>query len=230
LVVEDCPGFLVNRVLGAYMTAFLALVHEGADFLQIDRVMETWGLPMGPAYLMDVAGIDTLDKALAVLSRAYPSVMGTPFLTAIQHLAAKRRYGQKSGMGFYRYEADAKGRPRRCEDPSVVTLLGEIQPEGPRDFDDETIEERLLLPLILEAARCLEERVCSSAAEIDLAMRLGTGFPPHRGGPLWYADSIGLAEVARRCARFASLGGLYDATAASAFLAAKNKFYGADAY
>jgi 3-hydroxyacyl-CoA dehydrogenase / enoyl-CoA hydratase / 3-hydroxybutyryl-CoA epimerase / enoyl-CoA isomerase len=164
---------------------------------------------MGPAYLMDVAGIDTLDKALAILAEAYPTTIATSFRTAIQLLAAEKRYGQKNAAGFYVYETDAKGRPRRCNDPRVSELLGRAQPHGPKHFDDHEIEERLMLAMILEAARCLEEQVVATAAEIDVGMRLATGFPAHHAGPLWYADSLGPAEVARRCERYSCFGGLY---------------------
>jgi len=209
LVVKDCPGFLVNRLLGAYMTAFLDLIHDGADFLKIDRVMEAWGWPMGPAYLMDVAGIDTLDRALTILGRAYPNVMATSYPTAIQLLAARKRYGQKSGAGFYKYQIDAKGKPRRSEDPQIGELWNQMQPQGPQSFDDEEIEERLMLAMVLESVRCFEEKVAAGAAEIDVGMRLGTGFPAHHGGPLWYADSIGSAEIMRRSDGYTSVGGLY---------------------
>lgn len=209
LVVKDCPGFLVNRLLGAYMTAFHALIHDGADFQQIDRVMEAWGWPMGPAYLMDVAGTDTLDKALAILAEAYPDVMAPAYRTAIQLLAAERRYGQKTGIGFYRYESDAKGKPRRTTDVSTYDLLAQAQPAGHCVFEDRQIEERLMLAMLLEAARCLDEQVVASAAEIDIGMRLGTGFPAHHGGPLWYADTLGSTEILRLCDRYSALGGLY---------------------
>jgi 3-hydroxyacyl-CoA dehydrogenase/enoyl-CoA hydratase/3-hydroxybutyryl-CoA epimerase/enoyl-CoA isomerase len=230
LVVKDCPGFLVNRLLGAYMTAFLRLVHDGADFLSVDRVMQAWGWPMGPAYLMDVAGIDTLDKALIILGKAYPNVMATPYPTAIQLLASQQRCGQKSAAGFYLYEIDSKGKPRRSEDPRIGEVLGQVQPRGRVNFADEEIEERLMLAMILEAARCFDEEVTAGAAEIDVGMRLGTGFPAHHGGPLWYADSMGSAEVIRRCERYASLGGLYEVrTNIAAFMRKGGRFYGSHA-
>jgi len=226
LVVKDCPGFLVNRLLGAYMTAFLRLVHDGADFLRIDRVMEAWGWPMGPAYLMDVAGIDTLDKALTILGRAYPNVMATSYPTAIQLLAARKRHGQKSGAGFYEYQMDAKGKLRRSQDPEVGGVLDQAQPQGPKSFDDEEIEERLILAMVLEAARCFEEKVTGGAAEIDFGMRLGAGFPAHHGGPLWYADSIGSAQIVRRSERYASLDGLYRLDAGiGEFMRGGGRFY-----
>lgn len=209
LVVKDCPGFLVNRILGAYFTAFQLLIRDGADFVQIDRVMETFGWPMGPAYLLDVAGLDTLDKALVILGRAYPEVMGTSFKTVIQLLASEKRLGQKTGSGFFRYEADAKGKPRRSGDPAIQALIAQVQPQGAREFGDEEILDRMMLAMVLEAARCLDEQVAESAVDIDAGMRLGTGFPTHHGGPLWYADSLGLGEVLRRCERYRDLGGIY---------------------
>jgi 3-hydroxyacyl-CoA dehydrogenase/enoyl-CoA hydratase/3-hydroxybutyryl-CoA epimerase/enoyl-CoA isomerase len=158
---------------------------------------------------MDVAGIDTLDKALAILAKAYPTVMGTTYRTAIQMLAAEKRYGQKTGAGFYTYETDAKGRPRRSSDPQISELLSRVQPQGRTRFDDQEIEERLMLAMIVEAARCLDEQVVAGAAQMDAGMRLGAGFPAYHGGPLWYADLIGPAEIMRRCRRYSSLGGLY---------------------
>lgn len=211
LVVKDCPGFLINRILGAYFTAFQLLIRDGADFVQIDRVMESYGWPMGPAYLLDVAGLDTLDKALVILGKAYPAVIGTDFRTVIQQLSGEKRYGQKTGAGFYRYESDAKGRPRRSGDPAVTDLIAAVQPQGPKAFTDEVILDRLMLAMMLEAARCLEEEVVQTAIEIDAGMRLGTGFPAHHVGPLWAAQTLGLSEVLIRAERFAALSGCYRA-------------------
>jgi 3-hydroxyacyl-CoA dehydrogenase / enoyl-CoA hydratase / 3-hydroxybutyryl-CoA epimerase / enoyl-CoA isomerase len=226
LVVKDCPGFLINRLLGAYFVAFLLLIRDGADFVQIDRVMESWGWPMGPSYLLDVAGLDTLDKALVILAKAYPPVMGTDFETAIQRLAREKRYGQKTGAGFFRYEADARGKPKRSGDPATYELLATVQPRGLHEFADEEILDRMMLAMLLEAARCLEEEVAGSALEIDAGMRLGTGFPLHHGGPLWYADTVGLPTLMERCSRYSPLGGLYRPGAALARMAAADsKFY-----
>ena len=235
LVVKDCPGFLVNRLLGAYFAAFNLLIRDGADFNQIDRAMEQWGLPMGPAYLLDMAGLDTLDKAMAILGKAYPEVMAANFTTVIQLLAGEKRYGQKTGAGFFRYEADAKGKPKRAADPAIVALITRIQPNGTHAFSDEEMVDRLMLAMVLEAARCLDEQVVDSAIEVDAGMRLGTGFPAHHGGPLWYADTMGgtsggisgLKEVMRRCERYQSLGGAYIPGAGLRRLAEQGKtFYG----
>jgi len=225
LVVKDCAGFLINRLLGAYFVAFLLLIRDGADFVQVDRVIESWGWPMGPSYLLDVAGLDTLDKALVILAQAYPEVMGTGFETAIQRLAGEKRYGQKTGAGFFRYAADARGKPQRSGDPLTHELLARVQPQGRREFADEEILDRMMLAMVLEAARCLEQEVAGSALEIDSGMRLGTGFPLHHGGPLWYADAIGLPALLERCARYRPLGGLYQPGAALARMAASGDHY-----
>lgn len=212
LVVKDCAGFLVNRILGAYFTALLQLIHDGVDFVRIDRVMESWGWPMGPAYLLDVAGIDTLDKAMAILAKAYPSVMGTDFQTAFQLLASEKRYGQKTGAGFYRYEPDAKGRPKRAGDPATYELLKPIQTNAGAGITDGEILDRMMIAMVLEADRCLEQGIAADMIDVDAGMRLGTGFPPHHGGPLWYADAQGLRQILDRAEALATArGGLYSA-------------------
>jgi 3-hydroxyacyl-CoA dehydrogenase / enoyl-CoA hydratase / 3-hydroxybutyryl-CoA epimerase / enoyl-CoA isomerase len=208
LVVKDCPGFLVNRLLGAYLFGFMQLVHDGADFAEVDRAMEAFGWPMGPAYLQDVVGIDTLDKALAGIAAGYPRLK-QDFETAVQCLARLGRYGQKNGAGYYRYEKDPAAKPRRTVAPEVYELIAGIQVKRVASFSDEEIVERLMLPMMIEAALCLDEHVADGAAEIDAAMLLGAGFPRHQGGPLWYSDTLGASEVVRRCARYADLGGLY---------------------
>jgi 3-hydroxyacyl-CoA dehydrogenase / enoyl-CoA hydratase / 3-hydroxybutyryl-CoA epimerase / enoyl-CoA isomerase len=210
LVVADCAGFLVNRLLGAYFTALMQLLRDGADFVQIDRALETWGWPMGPCYLLDVAGIDTLDKAMTILGHAYPTVMGTDFPTAIQCLSQAGRYGQKTGAGFFGYAPDARGKPRRTPDSVTRDLLAAIQPQGPRAFNDAEIVDRMMLAMMLEADRCLESGIIGSALELDAGMRLGAGFPAHAVGPLWTADRIGCDVILRRCERHRSLGGLFE--------------------
>ncbi|MBU0538851.1 MAG: fatty acid oxidation complex subunit alpha FadB, partial [Gammaproteobacteria bacterium] len=211
LLVKDCSGFLINRILGAYFAAFSLLVREGVDFQRIDNIMTAWGLPMGPAYLLDVAGLDTLDKAMRILGEAYPGVMAANFETAINALAKEGRYGQKTGAGFYQYQPDDKGRPQRSNDPQTAELLAANQIDSADAISDQDIEDRLVLAMLLEASRCLNEGICESAEDIDTGMRLGTGFPAHFCGPLWYADNKGLDWVMNGCERFASLGGLYSA-------------------
>ena len=210
VVVKDCPGFLVNRILTPYSLAFLRLVHDGADFQQVDRVMEAFGWPMGPAYLDDVIGMDTLVHVLRVISDGYGQRMQPDFPLAVEVLLEHKRLGQKSGAGFYRYENDAKGKPRKLVDEGVVELLASIQPAQRREFSDEEIVDRMMLPMLFEAARCLDEGVAESAVEIDMGLILGLGFPRHLGGILHWADTLGLDKVLRRSQRYAGVSPLYE--------------------
>lgn len=214
IVVRDCAGFLVNRCLIPYCLAFLRLLHDGADYRQVDRVMEAFGWPMGPAYLHDVIGMDTLVHVLHVIASSYGARMRTDFALAAALLLERGRLGQKSGAGFYRYEPDARGKPCKLEDEATATLLAGQQPRGPRAFGDDEIVDRLMLPMVLEAARCLDEGVVDSAAEVDMGLILGLGFPRHLGGPLHWTDRIGLREIVRRCARWQALSPLYEPAAA----------------
>jgi 3-hydroxyacyl-CoA dehydrogenase/enoyl-CoA hydratase/3-hydroxybutyryl-CoA epimerase/enoyl-CoA isomerase len=209
VVVKDCPGFLVNRCITPYSIGFLRLVHDGADFRQVDVVMEAFGWPMGPAYLDDVIGMDTLAHVLDVIAGGYGARMVPDFPTAVHLLAQHKRLGQKSGGGFYRYENDAKGRPRKLEDPEALSLIASVQPNGPRSFTEQEVIDRLMLPMVLEAARCLDEGVAESAVEVDMGMVLGLGFPRHLGGPLHWADQIGLPEIVRRCTALAAVSSIY---------------------
>lgn len=204
IVVRDCPGFLVNRVLTAYIRGFLLLVADGADFLQVDRAMEAFGWPMGPAYLEDVVGMDTGSHVSEVIAAGYPERMPRIEHDALRLMASEGRYGQKNGVGFYRYETDAQGKPRRSAAPDTAALLARLQPNGPRSFTDGEIVDRMMLPMVVEAVHALEEGVVGTPAELDLALQLGVGFPAYAGGPLQYADWLGLAEVVDRCDRLAA--------------------------
>lgn len=225
LLVKDCSGFLINRILGAYFAAFNLLVRDGADFRRIDSLMTQWGWPMGPAYLLDVAGLDTLDKAMRILGEAYPEVMAADYPTAIATLATAERFGQKNGRGFYRYDADDQGKPRRSDDADVEPLIASIRAANPSVLSDEDIQQRMLLAMVLEASRCLNEGICASAQDIDTGMRLGTGFPAHFCGPLWYADHLGLDTVLALCKKYQHCGGLYAADAGLQALAEQGKTF-----
>ncbi|AFQ51080.1 NAD-binding 3-hydroxyacyl-CoA dehydrogenase protein [Burkholderia cepacia GG4] len=211
IVVRDCPGFLVNRVLTAYIRGFLKLIADGADFEQVDKVMESFGWPMGPAYLEDVVGMDTGSHVNNVISAGYADRMPELADDALRVMVRHGRFGQKNGLGFYRYEASATGgKPRRTSSTDAHALLAQLQSEGRRNFTDEEIVDRMMLPMVLEAARTLHEGVVATAAEVDLAMQLGLGFPAYAGGPLKYADWLGLAEVVHRCDALSALGPAYE--------------------
>jgi 3-hydroxyacyl-CoA dehydrogenase/enoyl-CoA hydratase/3-hydroxybutyryl-CoA epimerase/enoyl-CoA isomerase len=212
IVVKECPGFLVNRILITYLLGFLRALDAGADFLEIDRVMESFGWPMGPAYLSDVVGMDTLAHVVEVISTGFADRMKVTFPNAVQMLVRENRLGQKNGSGFYRYETDPKGRPRKSVDPKTAELIAGLRSSARRAFSDDEMRERLMLPMIIEAVHCLEEDIVESPAEVDMSLILGLGFPRHVGGPLKYADWLGMKHVVERCDAYAELGPLYTPT------------------
>lgn len=211
IVVNDCPGFLVNRVLFPYFGGFSALVSDGADFQKVDKVMERFGWPMGPAYLLDVVGIDTAHHADAVMAAGFPDRMQHEGENAIDRMYSLERFGQKNSKGFYRYELDRKGKPKKLVDEEVPALLAEVVSES-RDFTDEEIIERMMIPLCIETVRCLEDGIVDSAAEADMGLIYGIGFPPFRGGALHYLDQIGLDSFCEMTKKYEALGPLYQPT------------------
>ncbi len=213
VVVNDCPGFLVNRVLSPYFAGFMGLVYDGVDFLRIDKVMEKFGWPMGPAYLLDVVGIDTAHHAAAVMAQGYPDRMATSEETATDVLFEAQRFGQKNGKGFYAYVPDKKGAPKKSVDPEAQGLLKPlVRADNSAAITDQDIIDRMMLPFIIECSRCLEDGVVNTPVEVDIAMIYGLGFPPFRGGPFRYADAVGLQVLIEKAAKFASLGKLYEPT------------------
>ena len=212
VVVKDCPGFLVNRILIANTRAFTQLVADGADFEQVDRAMEDFGWPMGPAYLMDVVGMDTGSHVCKVIAAGYPERMTSTWPDILELMVANNRLGQKSGRGFYRYQADPAGKPAKLHDAASHALVAEVQVDGRRDFADAEIVERLMLPMIIEAAAALEEGVVATPAELDMALLLGIGFPRYAGGALKYADWLGMGHILALSDKYAHLGPPYVAT------------------
>jgi 3-hydroxyacyl-CoA dehydrogenase/enoyl-CoA hydratase/3-hydroxybutyryl-CoA epimerase/enoyl-CoA isomerase len=214
IVVNDCPGFLINRILFPYFAGFILLVNEGVDFRRIDQVMERFGWPMGPAYLLDVVGIDTARHADAVMGRAYPDRMGHAGKTAIEAMFERQRFGQKNGKGFYAYLPDKKGAPRKEADPAALEILAGLAGQGaPAAVTDQDIVDRMMLPMIIESSRCLEDRIVNTPVELDIGLVYGLGFPPFRGGALRYADATGLQALCRTAEKHWSLGQLYEPTA-----------------
>jgi 3-hydroxyacyl-CoA dehydrogenase/enoyl-CoA hydratase/3-hydroxybutyryl-CoA epimerase/enoyl-CoA isomerase len=226
IVVKDCPGFLVNRILIPNTRAFSQLIADGADFEKIDRVMEAYGWPMGPAYLMDVVGMDTGSHVCKVIAAGYPERMTTTWQDVLELMVEHKRYGQKNGVGFYRYEADPAGKPIKKPALDSHELIAKVQPNGRRDFSDQEIVERIMLPMIIEAATALEEGVVGTPAELDMALVLGIGFPRYAGGILKYADWLGMDKVVALSEKYAHLGAPYHATARMKDMAARGaKFY-----
>ncbi|PXX99729.1 fatty acid oxidation complex subunit alpha FadB [Halomonas sp. LBP4] len=216
IVVNDCPGFLVNRVLFPYFGGFSQLVEQGADFQRVDKVMEKFGWPMGPAYLLDVVGMDTAVHAGEVMAEGFPERMasmgGEGGKSVIQLMVEKERLGQKNDKGFYAYEEDRKGKPRKVSDEAAIELVKGVAKER-REFSDEEIIARMMVPLCLETVRCLEDGIVGSAAEADMALIYGIGFPPFRGGALRYIDAMGVVAFVERAEGLAEeLGPLYAPT------------------
>lgn len=222
IVVNDCPGFLVNRVLFPYLAGFSGLVEEGVDFTAIDKVMEReFGWPMGPAYLTDVVGIDTADYCTLVMAEGFPSRMPRDANGVIAKLAAAERLGQKNGKGFYNYGVDKKGRPAKEHAPEVYELLGITN----KTMAAEDIIARCMIPMVNECVRCLEEGIVASAAECDIALLYGLGFPPFRGGPFRYLETIGLDKFIALADSYAHLGEMYHVTDGLRDMAKAGKSY-----
>jgi len=226
VVVNDCPGFLVNRVLFPYFGGFARAVAHGVDFARADKVMEKFGWPMGPAYLMDVVGMDTGHHGRDVMAEGFPDRMKDDGRTAIDVMYEANRLGQKNGKGFYVYETDKKGKPKKVVDPQSYELLKPVVSET-RELSDEDIINYMMIPLCLETVRCLEDKIVETAAEADMGLIYGIGFPPFRGGALRYIDSIGVAEFVALADKYADLGPLYHPTAKLREMAANGqRFYG----
>jgi 3-hydroxyacyl-CoA dehydrogenase/enoyl-CoA hydratase/3-hydroxybutyryl-CoA epimerase/enoyl-CoA isomerase len=224
VVVNDCPGFLVNRCLFPYFGGFGMLMRDGADFQQVDKVMEKFGWPMGPAYLMDVVGIDTGVHAAQVMADGFPERMSYDFKDVSEVMYENERYGQKNGVGFYKYETDKKGKPKKVVDEKTWELIKPHVAET-KEMDPQEIIDRLMIPLCTETVRCLEDNIVGSAAEADMAMIYGIGFPPFRGGPLRYIDSIGTKAFVELCEKYADQGPLYEAPQMLKDLAAKGESF-----
>lgn len=225
IVVNDCPGFFINRVLFPYFVGFSGLLADGADFVAIDKVMEKqFGWPMGPAYLLDVVGIDTGHHAQNVMAEGFPDRMGRNSKDAISLMFEQERFGQKNGKGFYSYSVDRRGKPKKDIDPASHKLLGAEFGELTA-FESDEIIARTMIPMIIETVRCLEEGIIATPAEADMGLVLGLGFPPFKGGVFRYIDTMGIANFVALADKYAHLGGLYKVTDAMRELAANNGSY-----
>jgi 3-hydroxyacyl-CoA dehydrogenase/enoyl-CoA hydratase/3-hydroxybutyryl-CoA epimerase/enoyl-CoA isomerase len=172
--------------------------------------MEKFGWPMGPAYLSDVVGIDTAVHAGKVMAEAYPDRMQFSDDNPMGVMAGLERYGQKNLKGFYKYEMDKRGKPRKLADPEADAIVAKLAREV-REVSDQDIVDRMMIPMINESVRCLEDKIVDTAMEVDLGLIFGLGFPPFRGGALKYADAVGLQEICEKAASHGRLGKLYEA-------------------
>jgi 3-hydroxyacyl-CoA dehydrogenase / enoyl-CoA hydratase / 3-hydroxybutyryl-CoA epimerase len=189
VICNDAPGFIVNRILGPYLNEAGYLLEEGNTIESIDKAMVGFGMPLGPLALLDEVGIDVAGKAALVMGEAFGDRM--PASPLVERLLADKRHGKKNGRGVYQWKEGKRTDP----DPAIYSLLGV---SSPRAGDPDDMVERMVFVMINEASRILDEGVAASAADIDLAMIMGTGFPPFRGGLLRYADRIGVGFVAQK--------------------------------
>lgn len=207
VVVQDCPGFLVNRLLMPYLNEAVHLLDEGVDFTKVDRLVKQFGMPMGPFRLLDEIGIDIGYEVADTLKAAYGERMETArFFDALKE--RKDLLGVKSGRGFYVHASLNGSSNGPAPNPQMRDLVKRHVHIGSRgaasDFD---IVHRPVMSMINEAARALEEKIVDGPADVDLALVLGTGFPPFRGGLLRYADQLGIKTVHDTLSRYAELQG-----------------------
>ncbi|MBU2097838.1 MAG: fatty acid oxidation complex subunit alpha FadB [Gammaproteobacteria bacterium] len=224
IVVNDCPGFLVNRILFPYFGAFCQLLRDGADFRMVDQVMERFGWPMGPAYLLDVVGIDTASHCMKVMAEGFPDRMQYDFRTVIDHLYEAGSYGQKNNKGFYQYQQTAGGRPAKVFDEAILDVIKPLQLKND-NISEDAVRERMMTALCLEAVRCLEDGIVSSATEVDMGLLLGLGYPRFRGGALRFIDNMGVAAFCDMADKYADLGPLYHPTTGLREMASSGKTF-----
>ncbi len=216
IVVKDCPGFLVNRILFPYLNEALVLLEEGADPRAIDKAASDFGMPMGPVTLSDMVGLDTCLYAGMVVNRAFKDRARDTKILA--ELVKAGRLGQKSGAGFYSYAKGSRG----SDDPAFAAILDKLR-TGKREFNADELRERLFLPMLIEATLLLSEGIVRDPADVDMGLILGIGFPPQHGGLLRWADTLGLNNVLTRLARYEALGKRYQPTELLRKLAASGK-------
>ena len=211
VVVGVCDGFVGNRMLAPYFRQCDFLVEEGALPQDVDRVIETFGFRMGPFRVYDLAGLDiswAIEKR-----RAETRPVEERFSPLLGRICDLGRYGQKTGAGWYKYEDGRTAVP----DPLIETMLTERSAEmgiNRRDISDEEILQRCIYSLINEGAKILEEDLAIRASDIDVIWQHGYGFPRWRGGPMFYADTVGLAEVVKTLDHFhAEWGDKWEPTA-----------------
>jgi 3-hydroxyacyl-CoA dehydrogenase/enoyl-CoA hydratase/3-hydroxybutyryl-CoA epimerase/enoyl-CoA isomerase len=227
IVVRDCGGFLVNRVLFPYFAGFELLLRDGVDYERIDKAMEKWGWPMGPALLIDVVGIDTCVHADHVLAEGYPDRMRHEGQSAAEAMVAASRLGQKNGKGFYAWKPEKKGPPSKQSDPEAKAIVGALA-KGKAAPKDEEIAERMMLPMLLECSRVLEQAIVATPVEVDMALLYGLGFPPFRGGIFRWADTTGLKALLAAAERHRALGPLYAPTQQLTALAGSGRGFHAE--
>lgn len=199
IVVKDCPGFLVNRIFIMGANELIRMYQEGVDHERLDKMMLDFGMPMAPFILADEVGNDVGYKVSKIFEEAYGPRMEAPKLLKMMY--DNKLYGKKNGKGFYLYE----GKKTKFN-PEVDKLRKSLN-EPSKSVSDSDLRDRVFLLMINEASRCLEENIVANAASLDMAMVMGIGFPPFRGGLLRYADELGADYVVNGLNRLKDLYG-----------------------
>src|SRR5579859_8106510 len=199
VLVGNCRGFVGNRMFGPYRREAQFLVEEGASVPAVDAAMYEWGMAMGPLAVGDLAGLDVGWRIRKEYKHLEKPGVRQPL--AEDRLCEMGRYGQKTGAGWYKYDENRRAIP----DPAVAELVRNAAAEAgikQREISKEEIVDRLIYALVNEGARILEERYALRSVDIDIIYINGYGFPAHRGGPMWYADTVGLKNVLARINEF----------------------------
>jgi 3-hydroxyacyl-CoA dehydrogenase len=194
-----CDGFIGNRMIEKYGQQSLFLLDEGCSPQQVDAAVQKWGMAMGPLTMGDMAG---LDIGWEIRKRRYIERPNFLYSKVGDRIAELGRYGQKTGKGWYLYEA---GNRKPIPDPAVDKIIADYRNANnikTRQITDAEIVERLIYSLVNEAACILEEGIALRASDIDMVYLTGYGFPPYRGGPMFYADTMGLANVLESIEKF----------------------------
>lgn len=204
VVAGVCDGFIGNRMINQYSAEALRLLDEGALPQQVDGAVERYGFAMGPFRMSDLAGNDV---GWLIRKRHYAEHAQMRREVVADRLCELGRYGQKTGKGWYRYEAGDRTAHPDAEVEQIIAEARKAAGIAPRSIPDEEIVERLIYALVNEGARILEEGIALRASDIDMIYLNGYGFPLHRGGPMLYADMIGLGKVVQRIQEFAARPG-----------------------
>ena len=195
IVVEDGPGFLISRLLLPYVGQALEMLLEGVSIAAIEQAAVEFGMALGPLRLLDEIGLDATLQGGWTLIEAFPGrVAVSPLLAA---MVKEGRLGRKVGRGFFDYpqgDEAATARPRPADNEQVGRLIAALA-HPPEPHNGHTITMRLVLPMLLEASRVLEDKKVRNPRDVDLGAIFGLGFPPTKGGLLWWADSFGPARV-----------------------------------
>ena len=224
VVSRVCDGFIGNRMLEQYLRQAMFLLEEGASPAQVDRALEAFGMAMGPFRMSDLAGNDI---GWAVRKRRYVDKPDVVYSRIADRLCEVGRFGQKTGAGWYRYEAGSReAKPDAAVDEMIAAYRRE-KGIAPKAVDDDEIVERCIYALVNEGARILEEGIAARASDIDVVYLTGYGFPRHRGGPMFHADLVRLPNVAARMEEFSARGcsdaGFWKPAALLAKLAAEGR-------